>query len=313
MGQLEFLHIPVMLQECITYLNIKPNGIYVDGTLGGAGHSSVIASKLDSGRLIGIDQDADAIRAAGEKLAPYGETVTIVKNNFKNIDAVLDGLGIDKIDGALLDLGVSSHQLDEAERGFSYMADAPLDMRMNREESLSAYDIVNGYTEQQLADIIFRYGEERWAKRIAQFICKARAEKPVETTLQLVSIIKAAIPKGARLEGGNPAKRTFQAIRIEVNGELAILRGAVDAFAERLKSGGRLAVITFHSLEDRIVKEAFADLAKGCTCPKEFPVCVCGVAPKVTVLTRKPVTASQSELEQNSRSKSAKLRVIEKL
>lgn len=310
---MEFLHIPVMLQECITYLNIKPNGIYVDGTLGGAGHSSVIASKLNSGRLIGIDQDADAIRAAGEKLAPYGETVTIVKNNFKNIDAVLDGLGIDKIDGALLDLGVSSHQLDEAERGFSYMADAPLDMRMNREETLSAYDIVNGYTEQQLADIIFRYGEERWAKRIAQFICKARTEEPVKTTLQLVSIIKAAIPKGARLEGGNPAKRTFQAIRIEVNGELAILRGAVDAFAERLKSGGRLAVITFHSLEDRIVKEAFADLAKGCTCPKEFPVCVCGVAPKVTVLTRKPVTASQSELEQNSRSKSAKLRVIEKL
>ena len=310
---MEFLHIPVMLQECITYLNIKPNGIYVDGTLGGAGHSSVIASKLNSGRLIGIDQDADAIRAAGEKLAPYGETVTIVKNNFKNIDAVLDGLGIDKIDGALLDLGVSSHQLDEAKRGFSYMADAPLDMRMNREETLSAYDVVNGYTEQQLADIIFRYGEERWAKRIAQFICKARAEKPVETTLQLVSIIKAAIPKGARLEGGNPAKRTFQAIRIEVNGELAILRGAVDAFAEHLKPGGRLAVITFHSLEDRIVKEAFADLAKGCTCPKEFPVCVCGGAPKVTVLTRKPVTASQSELEQNSRSKSAKLRVIEKL
>ena len=310
---MEFLHIPVMLQECITYLNIKPNGIYVDGTLGGAGHSSVIASKLDSGRLIGIDQDADAIRAAGEKLAPYGETVTIVKNNFKNIDAVLDGLGIDKIDGALLDLGVSSHQLDEAERGFSYMADAPLDMRMNREEMLSAYDIVNGYTEQQLADIIFRYGEERWAKRIAQFICKARTEEPVKTTLQLVSIIKAAIPKGARLEGGNPAKRTFQAIRIEVNGELAILRGAVDAFAEHLKPGGRLAVITFHSLEDRIVKEAFADLAKGCTCPKEFPVCVCGGAPKVTVLTRKPVTASQSELEQNSRSKSAKLRVIEKL
>lgn len=310
---MEFLHIPVMLQECITYLNIKPNGIYVDGTLGGAGHSNVIASKLNSGRLIGIDQDADAIRAAGEKLAPYGETVTIVKNNFKNIDAVLDGLEIDKIDGALLDLGVSSHQLDEAERGFSYMADAPLDMRMNREETLSAYDIVNGYTEQQLADIIFRYGEERWAKRIAQFICKARTEEPVKTTLQLVSIIKAAIPKGARLEGGNPAKRTFQAIRIEVNGELAILRGAVDAFAERLKSGGRLAVITFHSLEDRIVKEAFADLAKGCTCPKEFPVCVCGVAPKVTVLTRKPVTASQSELEQNSRSKSAKLRVIEKL
>jgi 16S rRNA (cytosine1402-N4)-methyltransferase len=312
-GQLEFLHIPVMLKECITYLKIKPDGIYVDGTLGGAGHSSVIASKLDGGRLIGIDQDADAIRAAGEKLAPYGETVTIVKNNFKNIDAVLNGLGIDKIDGALLDLGVSSHQLDEAERGFSYMADAPLDMRMNREETLSAYDIVNGYTEQQIADIIFRYGEERWAKRIAQFICKARTEKPVETTLQLVSIIKAAIPKGARLEGGNPAKRTFQAIRIEVNGELAILRGAVDAFAEHLKPGGRLAVITFHSLEDRIVKEAFADLAKGCTCPKEFPVCVCGGAAKVKVLTRKPITASQSELEQNSRSKSAKLRVIEKL
>lgn len=311
---MEFHHIPVMLEECITYLHIRPDGTYVDGTLGGAGHSSAIAAKLGSGgRLIGIDQDAEAVQAAGERLAPFGAQVTIVQDNFKQIDSILDNLGIEKIDGALLDLGVSSHQLDEAERGFSYMADAPLDMRMNQSAAISAYDVVNGYSEQQLADIIFRYGEERWAKRIAQFITERRRQKPLETTMELVAAIRAAIPKGARLEGGNPAKRTFQAIRIEVNGELAILRGAIDAFADRLKPGGRLAVITFHSLEDRIVKEAFLELAQGCVCPKEFPVCVCGRKPQAKILTKKPVTASAEELQHNSRAKSAKLRVIEKL
>ena len=311
---MEFHHIPVMLEECITYLHIRPDGTYVDGTLGGAGHSSAIAAKLGSGgRLIGIDQDVEAVQAAGERLAPFGAQVTIVQDNFKQIDSILDNLGIEKIDGALLDLGVSSHQLDEAERGFSYMADAPLDMRMNQSAAISAYDVVNGYSEQQLADIIFRYGEERWAKRIAQFITEWRRQKPLETTMELVAAIRAAIPKGARLEGGNPAKRTFQAIRIEVNGELAILRGAIDAFADRLKPGGRLAVITFHSLEDRIVKEAFLELAQGCVCPKEFPVCVCGRKPQAKILTKKPVTASAEELQHNSRAKSAKLRVIEKL
>lgn len=311
---MEFHHIPVMLEECITYLHIRPDGTYVDGTLGGAGHSSAIAAKLGpGGRLIGIDQDAEAVQAAGERLAPFGAQVTIVQDNFKQIDSILDNLGIEKIDGALLDLGVSSHQLDEAERGFSYMADAPLDMRMNQSAAISAYDVVNGYSEQQLADIIFRYGEERWAKRIAQFITEWRRQKPLETTMELVAAIRAAIPKGARLEGGNPAKRTFQAIRIEVNGELAILRGAIDAFADRLKPGGRLAVITFHSLEDRIVKEAFLELAQGCVCPKEFPVCVCGRKPQAKILTKKPVTASAKELQHNSRAKSAKLRVIEKL
>ena len=311
---MEFHHIPVMLEECITYLHIRPDGTYVDGTLGGAGHSSAIAAKLGSGgRLIGIDQDAEAVQAAGERLAPFGAQVTIVQDNFKQIDSILDNLGIEKFDGALLDLGVSSHQLDEAERGFSYMADAPLDMRMNQSAAISAYDVVNRYSEQQLADIIFRYGEERWAKRIAQFITERRRQKPLETTMELVAAIRAAIPKGARLEGGNPAKRTFQAIRIEVNGELAILRGAIDAFADRLKPGGRLAVITFHSLEDRIVKEAFLELAQGCVCPKEFPVCVCGRKPQAKILTKKPVTASAEELQHNSRAKSAKLRVIEKL
>ena len=313
MGQLEFEHIPVMLNECIDLLAIKPDGVYVDGTLGGAGHSCVIASKLVNGRLIGVDQDEDAILAAGKRLAKYGGRVTIVRNNFKNIEEGLSGLGISAIDGALLDLGVSSHQLDEAERGFSYRSDAPLDMRMDRRSGLSAYEVVNTYTEQQLAELIFRYGEERWAKRIAQFIAEKRRVKPIETTLELVAVIQAAIPKGARLEGGHPAKRTFQAIRIEVNGELAILRGALEDFLTHLNPGGRLAVITFHSLEDRIVKEAFADWAKGCTCPKEFPVCICGGKPKVKILTRKPVVASKEELEANSRSKSAKLRAIEKL
>jgi len=310
----EFKHIPVMHDECIKYLDIKPDGIYVDGTLGGAGHSSSIAAHLSQdGRLIGIDRDDNAIKAASERLREFGERVCIVKNNFKNINEVLDNLGIDKIDGALLDLGVSSHQLDEASRGFSYMKDAPLDMRMDRSAELSAYEVVNNYAEERLCEIIFKYGEERWAKRVAKFIVDKRAIKPINTTLELVSVINAAIPKGARMTGGNAAKRTFQAIRIEVNGELEILKGAVNDFVSRLKTGGRLLVITFHSLEDRIIKEEFLSLASGCTCPKEFPVCVCGNKPKVKVLTGKPAIASDEELLNNSRSKSAKLRVIEKL
>lgn len=311
---MEFKHIPVMHDECIKYLNIKPDGIYVDGTLGGAGHSSSIAAHLSQdGRLIGIDRDDNAIKAASERLKKFGERVCIVKNNFKNINEVLDNLGIDKIDGALLDLGVSSHQLDEASRGFSYMKDAPLDMRMDRSAELSAYEVVNNYDEGRLSEIIFKYGEERWAKRVAKFIVDKRAIKPINTTLELVSVINAAIPKGARMTGGNAAKRTFQAIRIEVNGELEILKNAVNDFVSRLKPGGRLLVITFHSLEDRIIKEEFSLLASGCTCPKEFPVCICGNKPKVKVLTGKPVVASDEELLNNSRSKSAKLRVIEKL
>lgn len=311
---MEFKHIPVMLNECIKYLNIKPDGIYVDGTLGGAGHSRCIAERLGSrGLLIGIDRDADAVKAASERLEKYAEKVLIVKNNFKNINEVLESAHVDKIDGALLDLGVSSHQLDEAARGFSYMHDAPLDMRMDVSDTKSAYDIVNGYSEDRLAEIIFAYGEERWAKRVAKFIVDKRRNGPIKTTLELVSVINAAIPKGARMTGGNAAKRTFQAIRIEVNGELEILRRAINDFVSHLNTGGRLAVITFHSLEDRIVKEEFASLARGCTCPKEFPICVCGHKPTVRVLTGKPITASEAELSENSRSKSAKLRVIEKL
>ncbi len=308
---MNFHHVPVMFTACMDGLKIKPDGIYVDGTLGGAGHSSGIAAQLSGGKLIGIDQDENAIAAASVRLLPYKDRVTIVKNNFSNIKEVLADLGIAKIDGALLDLGVSSHQLDEPERGFSYMHDAPLDMRMDRQASKSAYDVVNGYSEEALADIIRTYGEENWAKRIAAFIAKRRAMKPVSTTGELVSIIKDAIPAGARQEGGHPAKRTFQAIRIEVNGELAILKDAVGDFAEVIRPGGRLCIITFHSLEDRIVKEAFAALAQGCTCPREFPVCVCGKQPKVKVITRKPIVATAQELNENSRSKSAKLRIAE--
>lgn len=310
---MEFNHIPVMLSECIDGLKIKPDGIYVDGTLGGAGHSSRIAGMLLTGRLIGIDRDSEAIKAAGERLAPFADKVTIVKDNFKNIKEILSNLGIGSINGALLDLGVSSHQLDEARRGFSYMHDAPLDMRMNQEGCKSAYDVVNGYSGEELERILFEYGEEKWAKRIVSFIINAREDKPICTTGELVSIIKAAIPKGARADGGNPAKRTFQAIRIEVNGELEILDKAVSDFIDCLASGGRLAVITFHSLEDRIVKEAFLRARGGCTCPPDFPICVCGNKPKGRVITRKPIVATQKELDLNSRSKSAKLRIFEKL
>lgn len=310
---MEFRHVSVLLNECIENLNIKPDGIYVDGTLGGAGHSSQIIKRLnDKGLLIGIDQDKDALKAAGERLKDYTNK-KLVHSNFSDIDEVLNDLHIEKIDGMLMDLGVSSYQLDEAERGFSYMNDAPLDMRMDRDNDFSAYDVVNNYSEEELYKIIRNYGEEKFAKRIANFIVKKRKEKPVETTFELVDIIKAAIPARARREGPHPAKRTFQAIRIEVNKELQILNQTIEDVVERLNVGGRLAIITFHSLEDRIVKHKFRELANPCTCPKEFPICVCGKTPKVKVISRKAIEPSKEEVEKNPRSRSAKLRVIERI
>lgn len=292
-------------------MNIKPDGIYVDGTMGGGGHSLEIAKRLTTGRLICIDQDPNAHEAAGKRLAEYKDRITFVRDNFGNIKSILDSLGIEKIDGMLLDIGVSSHQLDEAERGFSYQQDAPLDMRMNPDRPFSAYDVVNGYDEDELDRVIFTYGEERWARRIAQFIVKEREAKPIETTGELVDIIKKAVPKGARKDGPHPAKRTFQAIRIEVNGELEVLQRAIDDVAARLAVGGRLCIITFHSLEDRIVKEAFRKQENPCICPPQFPVCVCGKKPLGRVITRKPILPSKEELEENPRSRSAKLRVLE--
>ena len=308
---MEFHHISVLLNECIDNLNIKPDGIYVDGTMGGGGHSLEIAKRLTTGRLICIDQDPNAHEAAGKRLAEYKDRITFVRDNFGNIKSILDSLGIEKIDGMLLDIGVSSHQLDEAERGFSYQQDAPLDMRMNPDRPFSAYDVVNGYDEDELDRVIFTYGEERWARRIAQFIVKERENKPIETTGELVDIIKKAVPKGARKDGPHPAKRTFQAIRIEVNGELEVLQRAIDDVAARLAVGGRLCIITFHSLEDRIVKEAFRKQENPCICPPQFPVCVCGKKPLGRVITRKPILPSKEELEANPRSRSAKLRVLE--
>ena len=308
---MEFHHISVLLNECIDNLNIRPDGIYVDGTMGGGGHSLEIAKRLTTGRLICIDQDPNAHEAAGKRLAEYKDRITFVRDNFGNIRNILDSLGIEKIDGMLLDIGVSSHQLDEAERGFSYQQDAPLDMRMNPDKPFSAYDVVNGYDEDALDRVIFTYGEERWARRITQFIVKERETKPIETTGELVDIIKKAVPKGARKDGPHPAKRTFQAIRIEVNGELDVLQKAIDDVAERLSVGGRLCIITFHSLEDRIVKEAFRKQENPCICPPQFPVCVCGKKPLGRVITRKPILPSKEELEVNPRSRSAKLRVLE--
>ena len=308
---MEFHHISVLLNECIDNLNITPDGIYVDGTMGGGGHSLEIAKRLTTGRLICIDQDPNAHEAAGKRLAEYKDRITFVRDNFGNIANILDSLGIEKIDGMLLDIGVSSHQLDEAERGFSYQQDAPLDMRMNPDRPFSAYDVVNGYDEDELDRVIFTYGEERWARRIAQFIVKEREAKPIETTGELVDIIKKAVPKGARKDGPHTAKRTFQAIRIEVNGELEVLQRAIDDVAARLAVGGRLCIITFHSLEDRIVKEAFRKQENPCICPPQFPVCVCGKKPLGRVITRKPILPSKEELEENPRSRSAKLRVLE--
>lgn len=310
---MEFKHISVLLNECLEGLAIKENGTYVDCTLGGAGHSSHILKKLSSkGTLIGIDQDNDALRAAKEKLKDYSN-VKFVHNNFYNIDSILTSLDIPNVDGILMDLGVSSYQLDEGERGFSYMKDAPLDMRMDRDRDFSAYDVVNTYSEEDLYRIIRDYGEEKFAKRIAKFIVDRRTDKPIETTLELVDIIKAAIPAKARREGPHPAKRTFQAIRIEVNGELAILNKAIEDGVKHLNKGGRMAIITFHSLEDRIVKLKYRELANPCNCPKEFPVCICGKKPLVKIISRKAIEPSKEEVEENPRSRSAKLRVIEKL
>lgn len=310
---MEFKHISVLLNECLEGLDIKENGTYVDCTLGGAGHSSHILEKLSSeGTLIGIDQDNDALRAAKEKLRDYSN-VKFVHNNFYNIDSILTSLNIPKVDGILMDLGVSSYQLDEGERGFSYMKDAPLDMRMDRDREFSAYEVVNTYSEEDLYRIIRDYGEEKFAKKIAKFIVDKRADKPIETTLELVDIIKAAIPAKARREGPHPAKRTFQAIRIEVNGELAILNKAIEDGVEHLNKGGRMVIITFHSLEDRIVKLKYRELANPCICPKEFPVCICGKKPLVKIISRKAIEPSKEEVEQNPRSRSAKLRILEKL
>lgn len=308
---MEFHHVSVLLHECVEALRIRPDGIYVDGTMGGGGHSLEIAKRLQNGRLICIDQDPNAHAAAGKRLAEYRDKITFIRDNFGNIGSILDTLGIEKIDGMLLDIGVSSHQLDEAARGFSYQQDAPLDMRMNPDKPFSAYDVVNGYDEDALDRIIFTYGEERWARRIAQFIVREREQKPIETTGELVEIIKKAVPKGARKDGPHPAKRTFQAIRIEVNGELEVLQRAIDAAAARLSVGGRLCIITFHSLEDRIVKEAFRKQENPCICPPQFPVCVCGRKPLGRVITKKPILPSKEESEENPRSRSAKLRVLE--
>ena len=309
----EFHHVSVLLEECIDALNIKPDGIYVDGTLGGAGHSSRIAAKLTTGRLIGIDRDPVALKAAGERLAPFGDRVTLVHSNFADMDSALKDLGISGVDGILLDLGVSSPQLDDGQRGFSYMADAPLDKRMNSEDTLDAKQIVNQWSYEELKRILYDYGEERYAPRIASAICKRREEKPIETTLELVDIIRGAMPAAALREKQHPAKRSFQAIRIAVNDELGSVERVMERAVPCLNPGGRLAVITFHSLEDRIVKNAMAKAAKGCTCPPEFPVCVCGKKPQVKLVTRKPIISGDEELERNPRARSAKLRVCEKL
>ena len=304
---MEFKHYSVLLKESVDYLNINKNGVYADATLGGGGHSFEVLSR-GAGKVIGIDRDIEAIYAAKKRLEPFGEKIVTVNRNFNEIKAILDELGIDKIDGAVMDLGVSSYQLDNAERGFSYMHNAPLDMRMNRSDIKTAYDVVNTYTENELTRIFYDYGEEKWSARIAKFIVERRVEGAIKTTGELSDIIKAAIPKSARTDGGHPAKRVFQAIRIEVNGELEILKQAVTDFTEVIKPGGVLSVITFHSLEDRIVKKTFAELAKGCICPKSFPICVCNNKPKVKILTSKPILPSEKELDENSRSKSAKLR-----
>lgn len=310
---ISFSHRSVLLDECMEGLAIKPDGIYLDGTAGGAGHSRVIASHLTTGRLIAIDQDETAIEVCRERLKPFGERATVVRNNFRNLAEVCAGLGIEKINGVLCDLGVSSYQLDTAERGFSYQANAPLDMRMDDRNPLTAYRVVNEYSEEDLRRVIFDYGEERFAGRIAGRIVAARAEKPVETTGELVDLIKAAIPAAAREGGHHPAKRTFQAIRIEVNGELDVIAPAIESAVRLLAPGGRIAIITFHSLEDRIVKQTYAKLAQGCTCPPNFPVCVCGNKPKIKIITKKPILPSEEELSVNPRSRSAKLRVAEKL
>ena len=311
--KIEFSHRSVLLDECIEGLDIKADGVYVDGTAGGGGHSSEIAARLRDGRLIAIDQDETAVAVVSERLARFGERVTVVRNNFCEIADVCRELNIDGIDGLLLDLGVSSYQLDTPERGFSYNADAPLDMRMDKRKSLDAYQVVNTYEEARLKRILFEYGEERFSAAIAAAIVREREKHPIESTAQLSNLIKYAMPPAAREGGHHPAKRSFQAIRIEVNAELDVIEPAIRDAVSLLKPGGRVAIITFHSLEDRIVKQTFADLARGCDCPKSLPICVCGKKPVVRLVNKKPILPSAEELAENPRSRSAKLRVAVKL
>ena len=310
---MEYTHRPVLLDECIEGLNIRPDGIYLDGTLGRAGHSREIAKRLTTGRLICVDRDDAALEAAQTRLADWMDRVTLVHSNFDKVTDILDDLGLKGIDGMLFDLGVSSPQLDDGSRGFSYMADAPLDMRMDRSEGLTAADVVNGFEQNELRRILLQYGEERYAPLIAAAIVRRRAEKPIETTLELVDVIKSAMPGKALREKQHPAKRSFQAIRIAVNDELASVERMICGAVPKLNRGGRLAVITFHSLEDRIVKTGMADFAKGCTCPPDFPVCVCGKTPDIKLVSRKPILPTDQEVEENPRARSAKLRVAEKL
>ena len=314
MKAMEFEHRTVLLDRTIEYLEVVLDGVYVDCTLGGGGHSLEILKKLgERGRLIGIDRDQNAIRAAGERLASFSDKVVLIHGNFRDIKKIVHGIGIEAVDGVVMDLGVSSHQLDQQERGFSYMQDAPLDMRMDRQQSLTAMEVVNTYSEADLARVISGYGEERWARRIAAFIVCERERRPIETTGQLVDIIKAAIPASARRKGPHPAKRTFQALRIEVNDELGILERAVKDGVDLLNSGGRICVITFHSLEDRKIKNVFKELENPCTCPPKAPACICGKKPVIRVVTRKPVVPDKEEIQQNPRARSAGLRVAEKL
>ncbi len=311
---MEFKHIPVLFEEIMTIMAPKPGELFVDCTLGGGGHSKGFLERTGpDGRLIGIDQDVNALAAAQKNLSIFDGRVTFVHSNYENLDMILNQYAADGVDGILFDIGVSSYQLDEKDRGFSYMQDAPLDMRMNQQQGLSAWQVVNTYEEQELHRILKEYGEERWAKRIAQFIVEFRGKKPIDTTGELVDVIKRAIPKGAREEGSHPAKRTFQAIRIEVNNELGVLEETIAVAAKHLKKGGRLGIITFHSLEDRIVKEKFRYLASDCICPPELPFCQCDKISEVKILTRKPVVASIEELQENSRAKSAKFRAVEKI
>lgn len=311
---MEFAHVSVLLKETIEQLNIRPDGIYVDGTLGGGGHAFEVCKRLsDRGRFIGIDQDADAIVAAGERLKEFGDRVTIVRSNYCNMRQELQKLGIDRVDGILLDLGVSSYQLDTAARGFTYREDAPLDMRMDQRRKQTARDIVNGYSEAELYRVIRDYGEDKFAKNIAKHIVSAREKKPIETTGELSEIIKGAIPARVRMNGGHPAKKTFQAIRIELNGELEVLKDTLDDMIDLLNPGGRICVITFHSLEDRIVKTIFKTNENPCTCPSNFPVCVCGNKPRGRLAVKKPIVPDEEELKENKRSKSSKLRVFERI
>jgi 16S rRNA (cytosine1402-N4)-methyltransferase len=310
---MEFKHTPIMLNACIEGLNIKPNGIYVDGTLGGAGHSLEIVKRLTTGKLIGIDKDEEAINASKKRLADYSKNTVFVNDDFKNFKSILKELNIEKVDGVLLDLGISSYQIDNAERGFSYMKNAPLDMRMNKEQALSAYNVVNEYSEAELTKILFTYAEEKFARGIAQRIVEARKISPIKTTLELVDIIKKGLPTKELYKGSHPAKKTFQAIRIEVNGELSKLTETIKDMIDALNKGGRIAIITFHSLEDRIVKQVFKEHTINCICPNDFPICICEHRATLKLINRKPIEASAEEISENTRSKSAKLRIAEKI